>query len=206
MQRGKLRPAQPPLERSCICPLTASFAPHWAGGTPGTPRHKQERGSEMFPKYLITNLKVVEDMFLIFLLHLVSLLCALLSPVYSCLKRLNIRGLNLVMRQVIWEWNQFRHLIIRETAQFFHTCCIKMWHMALNLRSSPADSRLWDAEALFDVGDVDSAGLAQPAAPQLAALPSAAPGPASLCSAPAALCVGLRSGANPLGETKKKGS
>lgn len=70
--------------------------------------------------------------------------------------------------------------------------------ISLNRRSSPADSRPLDAEALFGVWGVDSAGASRPAAPQLAALPSAAPGPAFLCSAPSALCVGPRSGMKPL--------
>lgn len=76
--------------------------------------------------------------------------------------------------------------------------------MGLNLHSSPADSRLWDTEALFGDWDVDSADLARPAAPRLAAPPSAVPRPASLCSAPAALCVGHRSEAKPLEEGEKK--
>lgn len=57
----------------------------------------------------------------------------------------------------------------------------------------PAGSLLLDNAALFGVCDIDSAGLSQPAGPQCAGPLSAAPGPASLWSAPAALSGGLLS-------------
>lgn len=55
---------------------------------------------------------------------------------------------------------------------------------------SPAGSPPSDNVALLGVCDIDPAGLSQPAGPQRAGLLSAAPRPASLWSAPAALSGG----------------
>lgn len=57
----------------------------------------------------------------------------------------------------------------------------------------PAGSLLLDSAAPFGVFDIDCGGLSQPAGPQRAGPLSAAPAPASLWSAPAALSGGLLS-------------